>query len=155
MKEKKGFTAADIVGLACGILLIFFCVIFVLIGGKGQKIGVSGSDIPADAAVTFGTAKGRNGPIKVRVIANDSAIYQIRVVSNEETYDIGKPALDMMGEDIYLARSIDVDTVSGATISSDAMKEAVGYALSAAGIDPAGFAAETDAEAETETDSDS
>ncbi|SHI18744.1 S-layer homology domain-containing protein [Sporobacter termitidis DSM 10068] len=75
-----------------------------------------------------GFAQGRNGPVEMRVTIAGGQITAIETVSQSETPDIWQNALGMIGK-ILSAQSVDVDVVSGATLSSNAIKGAVGGAL--------------------------
>lgn len=89
-----------------------------------------------------GSAKGFGGDIKVKVTVEDTKITDIEVLNMEETANIGDVAVDQVIEDIINFQSTEVDTVSGATVSSKATVEAVKNALDS---DPAGDS-EEDAE---------
>ena len=58
----------------------------------------------------------------------------IEVVEHHETEGIGTLAVDQMPGRILEAQSLDVDIVSGATVTSKAILEAVTDALSQAGV---------------------
>ena len=105
-------------------------------------------DIPADAVTCEGTAKGMDGDVKVQVIATADKIYSVAVTDPNETPDIGTKAVDELPGKIVEANSIDVDATSGATVTSTAIKEAVGNALSSAGFDPVAFGGSAAGEAE-------
>lgn len=85
------------------------------------------------------TVKGRNGNITVTTTIKDGKISDVKVGDNEETPEIGQPALKSLSKEISEKGSLDVEAVSGATISSDALKEAVADAVKDAGGDPADF----------------
>lgn len=80
-----------------------------------------------------GEAEGYHGSIKVSVIVSDTAIESIEVTEHSET--IGADAVTNLAEDIVKAQSLAVDTYSGATVSSEAMLEAVENALEQSGVD--------------------
>ena len=79
-----------------------------------------------------GTARGYSSDITVRVIIRAGKIFDIEVLSQAETPEYFQYALSVL-DDIIDRNSTDVDSVSGATISSDALKEAVSIALEKAG----------------------
>lgn len=137
--DKKKFTVADRVGVACGILLVIVVVLSVLFSGMGQRAGVSAAKAPDDARTVYGSARGRNGDVTIKVIASEDAIYQIKVTDNEETDGIGKPALDRISQKIYEKQSLAVDAITGATISSDAVVRAVSNAMESGGLSPWDF----------------
>ncbi len=102
-----------------------------------------GIEKPAEAESTeaetadneyIGTAKGMEGDVQVKVTVDDGKISDVKVMSNNETPNIGTKAIDAIPEKFIGLSSpeeIDaVDAVSGATVTSDALKEAVKNALS-------------------------
>lgn len=92
-----------------------------------------------DAAVAFtagtytGTAKGYNGPVEVSVTFSDSAVTAIEVGANKETDHVGNVAFEPVIADILAANGTGVDGVSGATFSSNAVRNAVNDAAEQAG----------------------
>lgn len=82
-----------------------------------------------------GTAWGRNGAIKVSVTVSDSAIESIEVLEHIETPTISDFALERIPNEIVEYQSLAVDSVSGATLSSAGVKNAVADALKQAGAD--------------------
>ena len=79
-----------------------------------------------------GTATGYGGPLTVRITIKDGKLTDIKVISQTETpeyFNRAKAAID----NILSSGSVDVDSVSGATISSNAIKKAVADALRKAG----------------------
>ena len=71
---------------------------------------------------------GRNGPITVSVTVSAGEIAGIEVIDHVETPRYFASAAEVIGS-IISAQSTEVDTVTGATISSDGIKEAVANAL--------------------------
>ena len=141
----------DIIGIACGLILLVLLVVNLVAKNQTQTVGAA--DIPDNALTLTGTAEGRNGPIEVEIIADAERIYQIRVLNHEETEGIGTVAVEKLPVAIYENQSLLVDSVSGATITSDAIKAAVLNALESGGFDPAVFQrAVADAPAVEKTD---
>lgn len=81
------------------------------------------------------TGKGNNGDIKIEVTVSDSKIEDIKVTESSETPGLGDVALDSMIESILSTQSIGVDTVTGATNSSNGLLEALEACLTEAGGD--------------------
>lgn len=79
------------------------------------------------------SARGMDGNVTVSVTFSADAITDISVVDDNETAGVGDLALAIVAEDILARQSLDVDTVSGATISSFAMISAVTDAVNQAG----------------------
>jgi fumarate reductase flavoprotein subunit len=84
-----------------------------------------------------GISKGRNGPIVVQIDFSDDTIDDVRVISHRETYNVGDVPIKTYPKIIVENQSLDVDIVSGATISSVAFMEAVNQCVKEAGADPA------------------
>lgn len=76
-----------------------------------------------------GTAKGFGGDVTVTVTVNGDDITEVKAVGDNETDGVGSTAIDQLPAKIAEADSTDVDGVSGATVTSDAIKEAVNNAL--------------------------
>ena len=117
----------------------------VLIKNTPQPGAVLAADTPDEAVTLVGTAPGRNGPVEVEVTATADRIYGIRVLSHVESDGIGTEAVRLLPGKIYENQSLMVDSVSGATISSDAIKAAIADALEKGGLDPAVFMVEVTA----------
>lgn len=81
-----------------------------------------------------GVATGMFDDLTVEVTVTENAIEDIKVVSHNETAP-GWPALEKLPAAIVEAQSIAVDTVAGATRSSEGVVKAVTAALEAAGAD--------------------
>ena len=79
-----------------------------------------------------GVGQGHGGDISVSVTIRDGVIASIEVVSQNETESIYDSAVDTILDSVIGANGTDVDTVSGATESSDGLLEAVNDALSQA-----------------------
>jgi fumarate reductase flavoprotein subunit len=78
-------------------------------------------------------AKGIHGDVAVTVKFSDSAILEIKVGENEETAGIGEVALKKLPEEIVKGQTLDIDVVSGATVSSKALLDAVADCVKQAG----------------------
>jgi len=73
--------------------------------------------------------------VEVHVTLSSDAITKVEVTEQAETAGIADPALESIPQAIVDAQSVDVDAVSGATITSNAIIEAVTAALESAGVD--------------------
>ncbi|MBQ7866742.1 MAG: FAD-dependent oxidoreductase, partial [Clostridia bacterium] len=80
-------------------------------------------------------AKGFHGDVKLAVTVDAEKITAIEVIEHSETEGIGSVALPQLVEAVLASQTIGVDSVSGATITSDAFKAAVTDALTQAGAD--------------------
>ena len=120
--------------------------------GCGAKPASTSSDAGVSGDFT-GTAKGFGGDVSVTLTLTDGAITGCTAEGKEETQGVGSEAIAKMPGAIAENGSIAVDGVSGATITSTAIKEAAAAALTAAGLNPDDYktAVEKDAAAEDST----
>ena len=120
--------------------------------GCGAKPASTSSDAGVSGDFT-GTAKGFGGDVSVTLTLTDGAITGCTAEGKEETQGVGSEAIAKMPGEIAESGSIAVDGVSGATITSTAIKEAAAAALTAAGLNPDDYktAVEKDASAEDST----
>jgi uncharacterized protein with FMN-binding domain len=82
-----------------------------------------------------GTGTGfRGGTTKISVTVNGGKISNIKTVSNEDTPDFYDRAYNSVQDEIISAQSTQIDSVSGATYSSNGITEAVQNALNQAKI---------------------
>ncbi len=88
----------------------------------------------ASAEQHTGEAEGYGGPLKVRVTMNGEDITKVEVTEHSETPGVGTRAIEALPSAIEEADSIDVDSVSGATITSQAIKQAVSQAMGLTGM---------------------
>ena len=120
--------------------------------GCGAKPASTSSDAGVSGDFT-GTAKGFGGDVSVTLTLTDGAITGCTAEGKDETQGVGSEAIAKMPGEIAESGSIAVDGVSGATITSTAIKEAAAAALTAAGLNPDDYktAVENDAAAEDST----
>ncbi len=112
---------------AAGLLMLAFAIIFSCSTpntAEGKRF------TPGKYPVTI---SGHGGDIEFEVEMSETGITAITVISESETDGLGKPALEKMASKIIAEQSLDVDAVTGASDSSDAVKEAVMIALEKAG----------------------
>ena len=83
----------------------------------------------ATAEQHTGQAQGYGGPLRVTVSVTGTDITSVSVTSHNETQGIGSRAIETLPERIVEADSIEVDGGSGATLTSNAIKEAVAQAI--------------------------
>lgn len=81
------------------------------------------------------SANGYGGKLDLEVIINNGDIKDIKILSHKETEPVFNRALPIIQDRILQSQSPIVDNVSGATISSYAIKSAVADALKKAGKD--------------------
>ncbi|TWH56904.1 uncharacterized protein with FMN-binding domain [Desulfitobacterium sp. LBE] len=120
---------------------VILSVVFLVTGcgsqaAETQSPGTQSPDTqPADtSAYKDGTYQGSSDKgvhpgLKVEVTVKDGKIAEVNVVENNETVGVGSIAVEQLPGKIVEAQSTDVDSVSGASLSSAAIKEAVDIAL--------------------------
>ena len=120
--------------------------------GCGAKSASTSSDAGVSGDFTA-TAKGFGGDVSVTLTLTDGVITGCTAEGKDETEGVGSQAIAKMPGEIAESGSIAVDGVSGATITSTAIKEAAAAALTAAGLNPDDYktAVENDAAAEDST----
>ena len=96
------------------------------------------------------TVDGRNGKMTVTTVIKDGAIAEVTIGDNTETPEVATTALEQLPKAIVDAGTPFVDAVTGATITSDAIMEAVKGAITAAGGNPDSFSKDTGANKSTE-----
>ena len=100
---------------------------------------------PAAAAMADGTytgvGQGKNGDVTVELQVTGGKLAAVRVVKHVETPGISDAAMTQFPQRVVDAQSLNVDAVSGATLTSDGIRNAVADAIRKAGGDPAAFAA--------------
>ena len=67
----------------------------------------------------------------VEVIVKDGVITRVDVLEHSETQGVGSVAVEWLPGRIVEANSVDIDGITGATVTSDAIKAAVLAALGA------------------------
>ena len=91
-----------------------------------------------------GTATGM-GEVSVTVTLTDGVITDCKIVGDSETEGIGSVVIESAVDEIVSGNKGAIDVVTGATITSDAINEALAAALAAAGLDAADFTGSGDA----------
>lgn len=93
------------------------------------------SEISFEPGTYEGKANGFGGPIKVKVVVDETSIKSIEVTEQTETLGIGTTAIEHIPEAVVEAQSLGVDIISGATFSSFGTKAAISSALEKSGVD--------------------
>lgn len=77
-------------------------------------------------------SKGFGGEISVTINVDESSITNVEIIGAEETPEIGGKAIEEMLQQILNAQSDEIDGMSGATVTSNAVREALRSALNQA-----------------------
>ena len=104
--------------------------------------GVSGS--------FTGTAKGM-GEVSVTLTLTDNVITDCTAKGDEETSGIGSVVIEQFPGEVVEGNTINLDSISGATITSNAFVEAAKAALTEAGLNPDDYMAKADKTTNGET----
>ena len=104
--------------------------------------GVSGS--------FTGTAKGM-GEVSVTLTLTDNVITDCTAKGDEESPGIGSAVIEQFPGEVVEGNTINLDSISGATITSNAFVEAAKAALTEAGLNPDDYMAKADKTANGET----
>lgn len=100
-----------------------------------QALSGSNSEAGTDEPVEYtdgtyeGTADGHNDPLSVEVTVENGEIANIVIIDHAETEGLSDPAFEEVPAAIIETNSTEVDTVSGATVTSNAIMSAVEDAL--------------------------
>lgn len=76
-----------------------------------------------------GSAEGYGGMLTVKVTTREGAISGVKITQHSETEGVGTRAIDALPDAIVSAGTWEVDGVSGATVTSNAIKAAVASAM--------------------------
>lgn len=131
---------------------ILLCLTLLLSGCSGNKSGDVTTAAPetttseaasegaaGQGAYTPGTytasAQGNNGPVELSVTFSEDAITEITIGKHGETAGISDAAFEKVPTAIVQYQSLGVDTVSGATYTSQAILDAVADCVTQAGGD--------------------
>jgi len=109
-------------------LLVSAAVIFSIVSCGDNKLA-------GETGVYQATVKGHNGPLSLEVEVNDGLIRDIRMLESSESEGIGDVAFDKITGQVLESQTLNVDTATGATISSWAVRNAIEEALEEAGAD--------------------
>ncbi len=106
------------------------------VAASAPASGSSGGGAPLDLTYTPGTysatAKGIASDVKVTMTFDEKSITDVQIDASGETPDIGGKITDEMAKKILEGQTCDVDGVSGATVTADAIKTAAADCISQA-----------------------
>lgn len=132
MSKDHTKTELPAAALAGGMAVIgaAFCMIsqpmYQSIAGRNLPV----SDTPIYYAGTYqGTARGYAGDVTVTAVLSEYGIKEIHVEAENETPEIGKAAAVALEKEIWKHQSHSVDSVSGATVTSNAVKKAMAHCI--------------------------
>ncbi|MFI0965639.1 FMN-binding protein [Streptomyces sp. NPDC021080] len=108
-------------------------------GSSGSSAGTSGgSKSTGSRTVTGDTVQTRWGPVQVRITLEDGRITESAAVAypseNPRDQEINSYAIPQLRRETLAAQSAQIDSVSGATYTSDGYKQSLQSALDSAGL---------------------
>ena len=86
-----------------------------------------------DSVTLTGEADGFGGKITATVVMSGDTITDVTFDGPDETPDVGGAALETLADEVVAANGTDIDTVSGATFTSQGCIDAVQAALDSQG----------------------
>ena len=98
-------------------------------------IGTAAVASPMKPGTYTAKVNGHNAPLTVEVTVDANKILSIKTPDDQESLGVGKVGLKKTADNILHYQSIGVDAVTGATFSSNALKEGVEKCLKQAGAD--------------------
>ncbi|MDR0761361.1 MAG: FAD-dependent oxidoreductase [Treponema sp.] len=117
--------------LAAGLMVLFFSLVLWAFTGCPQAEDVTVDKM--NPGTYSGTGNGFEGEFTVWVTVGEYTITNIKVDDAHESAQVGLAAIPILVNRILEAQTSEVDGVSGATFTSDALKSAVKTALEKAG----------------------
>ncbi|MDO5293871.1 MAG: FAD-binding protein [bacterium] len=133
--------------VTCGLILSLACN---LVGcnkdsdnSENAENGANTEDnsAPSDSSLSFKSGnyqaigQGKYGDVVVDVVFSDTEIDSVTIGANSETADIAKPAFEQIPSAIVDGQTLNVDVVTGATYTSNAILDAVANCVEQAGGD--------------------
>ena len=109
-------------------LAMLMTLLFVLVGTTAWAQSYT-------AGVYTAQANGNNGPVTVEVEVSDAEILSVKVTEHAETAGLSDTPIERIPAKIVEGQTLAVDTVSGATNTSNAILKAAEDALAQAGAD--------------------
>jgi len=105
--------------------LFSFLVLLVIV----SSCAILNSSLSDEGDIYTGTGQGYRGQITVQVWLNANQITDVVIIDSAEDRFVGEAAMEELAELVLTYNSIDIDTISGATISSRGFLEAVENAI--------------------------
>ena len=117
------------------ISLVLACMMLLSACGGSAPAATTEAVAPAAASYT-GTAQGMGGEVSVTLTIENGVITDCVATGDKETDGIGSVVIAQFPAQVVAGNTINLDAVSGATITSNAFIEAAKAALTAAGLNP-------------------
>ncbi|MFF4488393.1 FMN-binding protein [Streptomyces sp. NPDC001544] len=106
--------------------------------GSGGSKGSSGSSSTGTRTATGDTVQTRWGPVQVRITVKGGKLTEVTAVTypteNPRDQEINSYAIPQLRREALAAQSADIDTVSGATYTSEGYRQSLQSALDSVGV---------------------
>jgi uncharacterized protein with FMN-binding domain len=106
-------------------------------GGSSASSGTGGATTAGTRTVTGDTIQTRWGPVQVRITVKDGRLTEVTAVTyptdNPRDQEINSYAIPRLRSEALQAQSAEIDTVSGATYTSEGYRQSLQSALDSAG----------------------
>lgn len=132
--KKKNFALGGILALSM-LLGVASC-------GTGSSTSSSSEGVSGTFSGEAAGIAGEANPVKTTITLENSVITAVEVVGEGETEGIGTKAIETLPGEMVANNSINVDVVSGATVTSNAIIDGAKQALEAAGLNPDDYMSE-------------
>lgn len=142
MTSKRSGWIALIIMLAFAALTIWGSTpLYRALTGRGRQV----SKVPIYNEGTYSaTARGYGGDVTVTIKVTEKEIKDVKIEGAQETPEIGGQAVAQLPNIIWKEQSSSIDGVSGATITSNAVKKALNKAMGQAAREGSSLAAAED-----------
>ncbi|MBU5670691.1 flavocytochrome c [Paenibacillus brevis] len=128
---RIGFTVAMVIILVMGVI---GCS-----GGGNKNEAPNAPEAATEGLFTPGTyvgeAEGLHSTIKVEVTVDANTIQSVKVLEQQDTEGVSDAVFETIPQKVVEGQSLKVDVVSGASVSSNGLIDAIADALSKAGAD--------------------
>lgn len=126
--SRRNFITGGAIAALGGTLAIAGCA------PKGESSSTVAGAAGEGAQAWTGTANGKGGELTVEVITEGDSIARINPLKSRESYGVGTAGIDVLSDLIVKNQTLNVDMVTGATVSSMAFLTAVSDAVDASGM---------------------
>ena len=126
--SRRNFITGGAIAALGGTLAIAGCA------PKGESSSTVAGAAGEGAQAWTGTANGKGGELTVEVITEGDSIARINLLKSRESYGVGTAGIDVLSDLIVKNQTLNVDMVTGATVSSMAFLAAVSDAVDASGM---------------------
>lgn len=100
-------------------LLITFCAVF---AACSSAKNISAGSVHLKDGVYTQSAQGHNGPVTLQITVKDGRFFAVEVIQSAETAGIGSKVISLMSNAAVASNSVNIDGISGATITSGCVK---------------------------------